>query len=75
MPFYLIHQPVIILISFFVVQWDVDILVKLLIIVIASFTITLGLIELLIRPFKRVRVLFGMKPRRSRDQGIKSAIA
>ena len=68
MPFYLIHQPRIILLSFFVVQWEVDILVKLLIIVIASFTITLGLIELLIRPFRRVRVLFGMKPRRSKEQ-------
>ena len=73
MPFYLIHQPVIILISFFAVQWDVDILVKLLTIVIGSFTITLGLIELLIRPFKHVRVLFGMKPRRNREQGTKTA--
>ena len=66
MPFYLIHQPVIILIAFFVVQWDAGILVKLLIVVIGSFLITIGLVELLIRPFKPMRTLFGMKSRRPR---------
>ncbi|MFC2046033.1 acyltransferase family protein [Chloroflexota bacterium] len=71
MPFYLLHQPVIIVIAYFVVQWDISamlgtgagILLKLLVIVIGSFLITLGLVELLIRPFKPMRMLFGMKPR------------
>jgi peptidoglycan/LPS O-acetylase OafA/YrhL len=64
MPFYLLHQPVIILIAYFVVQWDAGILVKLLVILISSFLITLGLVELLIRPFAPMRRLFGMKSRR-----------
>jgi peptidoglycan/LPS O-acetylase OafA/YrhL len=64
LPFYLLHQPVIVLIAYFVVQWDAGIPVKLLIIVISSFLITLGLVELLIRPFKPMRRLFGMKPSR-----------
>ncbi|MFC2023658.1 acyltransferase family protein [Chloroflexota bacterium] len=64
MPFYLLHQPVIIVIAFFVVQWAAGIPVKLLVVVISSFLITLGLVELLIRPFKPMRMLFGMKPRR-----------
>jgi glucan biosynthesis protein C len=63
MPLYLFHQPVIIVIAFFVVQWDTGIPLKLLVVVIGSFLISLGLIELLIRPFKTMRMLFGMKSR------------
>jgi len=75
MPFYLLHQPVIILISYFVVQWNAGILVKLLIVVISSFLITLGLVELLIRPFKPMRMLFGMKPRRRKEVKAKTTLA
>jgi hypothetical protein len=67
MPFYLLHQPVIIVIAFFVVQWEAGIPVKLLVILIGSFLITLGLVELLIRPFKPMRMLFGMRPRRRKE--------
>jgi peptidoglycan/LPS O-acetylase OafA/YrhL len=63
MPFYLLHQPVIIPIAYFVVQWDANMWVKLLVVLISSFLITLGLVELLVRPFKPIRRLFGMKPR------------
>jgi hypothetical protein len=64
MPFYLFHQPVIIVIAYFVVGWDTGVFLKLLAIVISSFLITLGLVELLIRPFEPVRRLVGMKARR-----------
>ncbi len=75
MPFYLLHQPVIIVIAFFVVQWDTSvrlgtglgITLKLLVITVGSFLITLGLIELLIRPFKPMRMLFGMKSRSRKE--------
>jgi peptidoglycan/LPS O-acetylase OafA/YrhL len=63
MPFYLLHQPVIIVLAYFVVQWDMGVTLKLLILAVGSFLITLGLIELLIRPFKPTRMLFGMKAR------------
>jgi peptidoglycan/LPS O-acetylase OafA/YrhL len=65
LPFYLLHQPVIIVIGYFVVQWEVNLWVKLLVILISSFLITLGLVELLVRPFRPMRKLFGMKTRRS----------
>ena len=68
MPFYLLHQPVIILIAYWVVQWDAAIFPKALIVVAGSLLMTLGLIEVLIRPFKPIRVLFGMKPRRQKEQ-------
>jgi peptidoglycan/LPS O-acetylase OafA/YrhL len=67
MPFYLLHQPVIVVIAYFVVQWDAGILAKLLVVVISSLLITLGLVELLIRPFRPMRKLFGMKPRRRKE--------
>jgi peptidoglycan/LPS O-acetylase OafA/YrhL len=73
MPFYLLHQPVIIVIAYFVVQWESGILVKLLVVGISSFLITLGLVELLIRPFKPMRRLFGMKPRRKMEEKTKTA--
>jgi peptidoglycan/LPS O-acetylase OafA/YrhL len=63
MPFYLLHQPVIIVVSYFVIQWDAGIPVKLLVIGISSLLITLGLVELLIRRINPVRTLFGMEPR------------
>jgi peptidoglycan/LPS O-acetylase OafA/YrhL len=63
MPFYLLHQPVIIVISYFVVQWATGITVKFLVVTVSSFVITLGLVELLIRPFGPVRRIFGMKAR------------
>jgi peptidoglycan/LPS O-acetylase OafA/YrhL len=67
MPFYLLHQPVIIVIGFFVLQWEVNLWVKLLVILISSFLITLGLVELLIKPFNLMRRLFGMKSRRREE--------
>jgi len=67
MPFYILHQPVIVLIAYFVVQWAAGVPVKLFVIVVSSFLITLGLVELLIRPFKPIRRLFGMKPRRRKE--------
>jgi surface polysaccharide O-acyltransferase-like enzyme len=71
LPFYLFHQPVIVAIAFFVVQWDiaaqlgpgVDILVKLPTVVLGSFAVTLGLYEVL-RRIPPARALLGMKPRK-----------
>jgi len=75
MPFYLLHQPVIIVIAYFVVQWQVGIPIKLLIILVGSLLITLALVELLIQPFKPIRRLFGMKPRRRKEGETDTALA
>jgi len=62
-PFFLVHQPVIIFIAFYAVQWDAGVLVKFLVVVIGSFAVSLGLYELLVRRINPVRALLGMKPR------------
>jgi len=64
LPFYMLHQPIILLIAFWVVQIQIPILVKYLIIAILSFA---G-IMLLYEGVRRVGVLrffFGMKQRRA----------
>ena len=62
-PFFLVHQPAILFIAFYAVQWDASILVKFLVVVIGSFALSLGAYELLVRRINPVRALFGMKPR------------
>jgi glucan biosynthesis protein C len=61
MPFFLVHQPVIITIAFFVVQWELNLWLKLLIVVLSSFAISLGVYELLVKRITPLRRLFGMK--------------
>ena len=60
-PFYLLHQPVIVAIAFYVVQWQASVTVKMLVVMLASFVVTLGIYELLIRRVAPLRALFGMK--------------
>lgn len=63
LPFFLFHQPVIMIIAFFVVQWEASVPPKLLAVVVGSFVITVGLYQLFIRRIDILRVLFGMKAR------------
>jgi len=60
-PFFWIHQPVIIFIAFYVVRLEVALLIKLLVVMIGSFVVSLSLYELLVRRIKPIRALFGMK--------------
>jgi peptidoglycan/LPS O-acetylase OafA/YrhL len=62
-PFFILHQPVIIFIAFYAVQWEVHLSIKLLVVVIGSFAATLGLYEFLVRRINPVRALLGMGPR------------
>jgi len=63
LPFYLLHQPVIISIAFFVVQWDAGLTLKILVVVLGSLLVTLSLVEV-IKRIPVLRGLFGMKTRR-----------
>ena len=61
LPFFVLHQPAIVVIAFLVVQWNMGLLPKLVVVVVSSFVVALGLYELLIRRIRPLRVLFGMK--------------
>ena len=66
LPFYILHQPVLVLIGYFLVQWQIPDFLKYLAIAIPSLVLTLRLYELLVRRFNLMRFLFGMK-RMSRE--------
>jgi glucans biosynthesis protein C len=63
LPVYILHQPVILLIGYFVVPLALPIAVKYLIIAPLAFGLTLGLYEYGIRRWNVVRRVFGLKPR------------
>jgi glucan biosynthesis protein C len=63
LPFYLIHQTIILVVGFYVIRWNMGILPKLLTVTVISFPLILVLYELLVRRFNAMRFLFGMRPR------------
>jgi peptidoglycan/LPS O-acetylase OafA/YrhL len=61
LPFFLIHHPIIIVIAFYVVQWNTNISLKLLSILGCSLIITLGIFELVIKRIHILGDLLGVK--------------
>ena len=68
LPFYILHQTVILLVGWFIIPLDLSILVKYLIIATGSFVIIMALFELLIKRFNVLRFLFGMRLKRKPAQ-------
>jgi len=62
-PFYIIHQTVIVVLVYYIVQLPDDILSKYVFTVGMTFFVTMGIYHLLVRPYNVMRFLFGMKPR------------
>lgn len=60
-PFYLLHQPVIIVLGYYLKNIELPIIIKMLMLTIASFVVVVLLYELLIKRFNVLRVVFGMK--------------
>ena len=61
LPFYVLHQTIILVVGWFVITWDIGILPKFLIIIVVSFVLIMALYELLIRRLNIVRFFFGMR--------------
>jgi glucan biosynthesis protein C len=64
LPYYVLHQMPIIVIGYYVVQWSIGPLPKLLIITLSSMAITLLVYEFIVRRIPVVRWLSGMKVKR-----------
>jgi glucans biosynthesis protein C len=62
-PFYILHQTIIVAAGYFIVQWQISIAVKLLLLAIACFASTWLIYQWLIRPFALPRILFGLTPK------------
>jgi hypothetical protein len=65
LPFYVLHQLPIVLIGFYVVQWQVTALLKYAVISLGSLVATLLLYDIGVRRTPVTRFLFGMKPTRN----------
>jgi glucan biosynthesis protein C len=63
LPFYILHQTVIIAIGYYVVRQAIPDPAKFVIIAVSAFAVIAALYELLIRRSNVLRFLFGMKPR------------
>ena len=61
LPFYVLHQLPIILIGYYVVQWDANALIKLAVICLASYLVTFVLYDIAVKRTAITRFLFGMK--------------
>jgi glucan biosynthesis protein C len=64
LPFYILHQTVIVVFAFFLIEWPAAVLVKYLVLVSAAFALTFLLYEFLVRRSNILRFLFGMTARR-----------
>ncbi|MCD4842193.1 MAG: acyltransferase family protein [Methanosarcinales archaeon] len=62
-PFYTLHQTVIVVMGFYVVQWNAGVTVKFVTIVIGAFAVTTILYDLLVKRTNITRFLFGLKQR------------
>jgi glucans biosynthesis protein C len=67
LPFFVVHQPVILAIAYFVVQWEATIAIKLLVVVLGAFGVSIGLTEWVIKRVGILRSMFGMKDEPTRD--------
>lgn len=61
LPFYILHQTLIVCIDFFVVQLPLPIIVKIAIVMVSAFASIMLIYEYGIRRWNVVRVIFGMK--------------
>ena len=64
LPFFILHQTVLLVVGYFVVTWKIPDVLKWAIIFTSSFIIIIALYTLLIRKFELFRFLFGMKTAR-----------
>ncbi len=61
LPFYILHQTVLLCVGYFIVQWQIQDVLKWLLILLLSFPVIMGLYEVAVRRNNVMRFLFGMK--------------
>ena len=60
-PFYILHQTIIVILGYYIIQLELSIVAKIALLLVTSFPVTILMYRLLIYPFKIPRLLFGMK--------------
>ena len=73
LPFYILHQPVIVIVAFFLITWNIPVPAKFLLLALVSFGIVIGLYQGVIRRLPPLRFLFGMEAREKRTLQVSSS--
>lgn len=60
-PFYILHQTITVTIGFYIADWQMGVIPKFLILVIGTFGFSFLIYHFIIKPFKPIRLLFGVK--------------
>lgn len=60
-PFYILHQTIIVVLGYYIIQWQASIPVKSLSLLFSALTVCIIVCWLLIKPFKLPRYLFGLR--------------
>jgi len=60
-PFYLLHQPVIIVLGYFIIKFEINDFLKFLMVIASSFVFTVALYMLVVRQSKFLKLIFGVK--------------
>ena len=61
LPFYILHQTVIIVVGYYVVRWGLNPALKYLVILLICFSLIMAMYDLLIKKISILRFLFGMR--------------
>ncbi|MEW2468184.1 acyltransferase [Streptomyces sp. NPDC046994] len=62
LPLYVLHQPIVVAVAYFVIGWSAPIPVEYAVLVVIALILTLTAYELLVRRTRVTRFLFGMRP-------------
>ncbi|MEV4349905.1 acyltransferase [Actinoplanes sp. NPDC049596] len=62
LPLYILHQPILVVVAYFVVRRDLPMIVKYLAIVVITFAVMFAVYDVLVRRTRVTRFLFGMRP-------------
>jgi peptidoglycan/LPS O-acetylase OafA/YrhL len=65
LPVYVLHQPILVVVGYVVIQWDAPSIVKYLAIVAGSFVLIFAVYDLLVRRTRVTRFLFGVREPRT----------
>jgi len=68
LPLYVLHMPILTVIGFYLVSWDIPLAAKFFLLVVATVGATFGVYEGAIRRIPFARVLFGLKPQNDGHQ-------
>jgi hypothetical protein len=70
LPFYILHQTVLVAVGYFVLQWGLPEVVEWAVIVVISFSVIMAIYEFVVRRFNIMRFLFGMKALKRTEVGV-----